>query len=137
MKLPPIHHNVLWADDDSDDLQLMREVMEQIDSRHHIVEASNGQQVLDLLEQVYNSEDLPCLIVLDMNMPVLNGRETLERIKADERFHQIPVVIFTTSARPADREFCLQYGVDMLTKPCQYKGFGEVVRTVLSYCSYN
>ena len=78
------HYHILWADDDADDLFIVREVMESYDG-YHVVEMSNGRQVLDYLDTIKSSALLPTLIILDINMPVLNGKETLAMIKGDER----------------------------------------------------
>jgi CheY-like chemotaxis protein len=65
----------------------------------------NGRKVLDFLQEL-DEDDYPCLIIMDMNMPVLDGRETLASIKTDERYQSIPVVVFTTSDSQVDQSFC-------------------------------
>lgn len=122
---------ILWADDDADDMMLMQEVLKDTDKRYSIVEVHNGRQALDYLKQC---KKYPCLIILDMNMPVMNGQETLSSIKNNEQYKNIPLVVFTTSSSALDREFCKRFSVDMITKPAEYKSFHNMIFTLLSYC---
>ncbi len=126
--------NILWADDDMDDLMLMRHVLHDIDEKYNIKEVSNGKEALDYLESGKQDNDLPCLIILDMNMPVLNGKETLNVIKKDKDLKDIPVVFFTTSNSELDRMYCKRFGVEMVTKPPQYNNLKEAVKRLLEYC---
>ena len=70
---------------------------------------------------------LPRLIVLDMNMPQLDGRETLVALKKESSLSSIPVVILTTSSSDLDRAFCNHYTVEILTKPRSLKQLQETV----------
>ena len=131
---PAITHTVLWADDDLDDLMIMREILERNDISHKVVEVYNGCEVLRHLSQVKSPPDLPCLIVLDINMPVLDGRETLVRIRAEKKYDGIPVVMFTTSSSEMDRAFCRRYGAKMYTKPSSYLELVQMVQSLLMHC---
>ncbi len=125
---------ILWADDDPDDLMLMRQILDN-DDKYDIVEATNGREALDYLQNIPRGEKLPCLIILDMNMPVLNGRETLRILKDDERLRNVPVVVFTTSNSELDKMYCKKFDVEMVTKPPSYNQLREVVTRLLSFCS--
>jgi CheY-like chemotaxis protein len=128
---------VLWADDDMDDLMLMRHVLQDIGDEYDIKEVHNGREALDYLEAAkQDSQDscLPCLIILDMNMPVLNGKETLSLIKKDEVLREIPLVFFTTSNSELDKMYCKRFGVEMITKPPRYNNLKEAVKRLLEYC---
>ena len=74
-------YTILWADDDVDDLLLFREVLEELTQSFDVVEAANGKEALAYLQKAKAASLLPCLIILDINMPVLNGKETLVAIK--------------------------------------------------------
>lgn len=126
--------HILWADDDLDDLMLMRQVLEDIGRQYNIKEVNNGKEALDHLESSKLTDSLPCLIILDMNMPVMNGKETLTIIKKDEAFKDIPVVFFTTSNSELDKMFCTRYGVEMITKPPKYSNLKEAVKRMLDHC---
>ena len=135
MKSTPLKQpTLLWADDDPDELIIMHEVLQDIGSNHKVVEATNGKQVLACLQQAKHTRVFPCLIVLDLNMPVLNGKETLSFIKQDPSFDTIPIVVFTTSNSLADRQYCASYGTQMLTKPITFVALKQVVEGLLQMC---
>lgn len=125
--------HILWADDDMDDLMLMRHVLQDIGHDYRIAEVGNGQEALDYLEMAKQKGNLPSLIILDMNMPVLNGKETLSVIKKDDALKNIPLVFFTTSNSELDKLYCKRFGVEMITKPPQYSHLKEAVRKLLEY----
>ena len=78
----------------------------------------NGKKVLQYLEQIHNETDLPRLIVLDLNMPILNGTQTLHRLKLDTRLSKIPVIIYSTSDNEHEKRKCFSLGaIDYLVKP--------------------
>ena len=124
---------ILWADDDPDDIALMRDVLEGMNTQHAIVEVDNGKKVLEFLQHK-PAWELPCLIVLDMNMPVLSGRETLVLLKQDPVFKNLPVVVFTTSSSPLDKVFCQQYGAEMITKPVCFTALQDIIQKLLLFC---
>lgn len=134
MENPTTKYTILWADDDQDDLMVMREVMHEIDATCDIVEVENGRKVMEFLSAAKQKDQFPCLIVLDMNMPIMSGRETLAAIKADPQLSSIPVVVFTTSNSELDRVFCKRYGVEMLTKPLTFSGTKQIVSELFNYC---
>lgn len=128
------NRHILWADDDVDDLMLMRHVLQDLEDNYNITEVHNGQEALEYLYNAKQTKMLPCLIILDMNMPVLDGKETLTRLKNDEELSQIPVVFFTTSNSQIDKLYCKHNGVEMITKPPKYSNLKEAVQKLLQYC---
>lgn len=128
------NRHILWADDDVDDLMLMREVLQDLGERYNIAEVHNGHEALVYLQKAKQIDELPCLIILDMNMPVLDGKETLARLKKDEVLRKIPVVFFTTSNSQMDRMYCKHNGVEMITKPPQYNNLKEAVHRLVRHC---
>src|SRR5207248_2466932 len=128
------NRSILWADDDPDDLMLMKDVLKETHQFFKIVEVHNGMQALSYLKKC-NPSDLPCLIILDMNMPVLNGQETLAILKNEKDYHSIPIVVFTTSNSELDKAFCNRYNVDMITKPPEYSSLHQVIMKLISYCN--
>jgi CheY-like chemotaxis protein len=122
---------ILWADDDMDDLMLMRHVLEDIGKEYDIREVNNGREALDFLETEKQKGNLPALVILDMNMPIVNGKEALGLIRKDEALKDIPVVFFTTSNSEMDKMYCRRFGVEMITKPPQYNHLKEAVRRLL------
>ena len=122
---------ILWADDDKDDLMLLRHVLQDIGEEYDIREVHNGSEALAYLEKSKQNASLPALIILDMNMPVLTGKETLSIIRKDEALKNIPVVFFTTSSSELDKLYCKRFGVEMITKPPIYAKLKETVRHLL------
>ncbi|RYZ26035.1 MAG: response regulator [Chitinophagaceae bacterium] len=122
---------ILWADDDTDDLMLMRHVLQDIGEEYDIREVNNGSEALHYLEKGKEAANLPALIILDMNMPVLNGKEALNIIKKDETLKNIPIVFFTTSNSELDKLFCRRFGVNMITKPPKYANLKDAVKNLL------
>ncbi|MFL5810432.1 MAG: response regulator, partial [Flavisolibacter sp.] len=62
-------NTILWADDDPDDLQMMREILLKTENKYDIIEVNNGKEALDYLGKAKETGSLPCLIILDINMP--------------------------------------------------------------------
>jgi len=87
-------HTILLADDDSDDREFFQDALNAIALDIVLNMAENGLEALQLLQR---AAKLPDLIFLDLNMPVRNGYDCLNDIKADERLKNIPVIIFSTS----------------------------------------
>jgi CheY-like chemotaxis protein len=85
---------ILYADDDHDDRDLMTEALNEIDPTISCQIVNDGQELLNILQR---TSELPDYIFLDINMPVMNGRECLIELKKDRRFRQIPVVIYSTT----------------------------------------
>lgn len=107
---------ILLVDDDADDIMLLKEAITTANSYYTLQEAHDGRIALDFLRSK-KKELLPCLIVLDINMPVLDGRELLAIMKSDESLKDIPVIFFTTSSNPSDIKYATQFNVTLLTKP--------------------
>ena len=127
-------NTILWADDDADDLMLMKEILLKNNRLYNIVEVRNGKEALDYLKISRENGKLPCLIILDINMPILDGKETLSILKKEEEFSSIPVVVFTTSNSELDKLFCKKFQVEMITKPPHFKSLENAVLRLLNFC---
>jgi CheY-like chemotaxis protein len=132
MKNRPV---ILYAEDDPDDREILRDALKEKGIDHEIVEVANGREALLFLRSTKGLNNPPCLILLDLNMPVLNGRETLAIIKSDNDIHTMPVIIFTTSSSPLDDEFCHKFSVEMITKPSSPQELDSVAVHLLTYLS--
>lgn len=130
-------HTILWAEDDADDRHVISEIVNAYSNQYRVQEVENGCEVLNYLHAITNKKELPCLVVLDINMPKLNGMETLANIKRDDRYKDLTVAVFTTSNSALDRKICERYGAPMLTKPSSYEGFREAVAELLQMCHTN
>ncbi len=114
-------HHILLVEDDLDDIELFREVMEDSGISNEVSVITVGDEVLPYLE---NCGLLPDVIVLDLNMPKTSGKEILALLKASGKLKHIPVVILTTSNAKIDYDECLKGGAEMfITKPVDSSGF--------------
>ncbi len=125
---------VLCVDDDPDDREIVCRTIEELDSSIKVVHAGDGVEAIDFLSKVKKTPQQPCLVILDMNMPRMDGKQTLSKIKKDEELSDLNVVIFTTSNSPIDKTFCAQYGVELITKPDNVSTIKEEVKRLLQYC---
>lgn len=125
---------ILYVDDDQDDLALFRQAVKKINSDHQIVEAFDGIHALAMLKQMTETGELPCLIVLDINMPRMDGKQTLMAIQKDNTLSSIPVVLFSTSSSALDKTFCEAKHVELVTKPFELEALSRTASRLLSYC---
>lgn len=98
---------IAYADDDIDDFSIVSETLAEIDSRTRCINAMNGQEMLNLLE---NLTVLPDVILLDINMPYMDGMSCLRAIRANTRFEGVPVYMYTNGKNPVDEAHCRALG---------------------------
>jgi len=126
---------ILYADDDPDDLALFREAVTALGEQYYIIEAMDGMHALELLRQMQESNEMPCLIVLDINMPRLDGKQTLVALQNDPALSSIPVVLFSTSSSVLDKTFSQSKRVELITKPFDFRTLYDIAGKLLSYCN--
>jgi CheY-like chemotaxis protein len=131
----PLTKFVLCVDDDVDDRLIICEAIKDADPSLMVVEAKNGVEAHQFLKEAKIHGRFPCLIILDINMPLMDGKETLKEIKKDEMLKLLPVVFFTTSANPRDQSFSSEYGVEFVTKPPNYNLIVATIKDILSRCN--
>lgn len=113
---------ILMVDDDWEDRSLLHDTFEQLNLGNCIGFAENGEDAIRYLKNCEAQQKLPNLIVLDLNMPKLNGRQTLELIKATPGWEGIAVVIYSTSLNPKERDECMAKGAhSFVIKPITYQ----------------
>src|SRR5919205_4510910 len=113
---------ILLVDDDRDDRAILADAFTDLGTPNSIHFEENGEKALAYVEQCYESNaSLPCLVVLDLNMPRMNGTQTLRHLKNDERYKNIPVIIYSTSLNGIEKEECMKLGAyDYIIKPLTY-----------------
>jgi CheY-like chemotaxis protein len=127
---------ILMADDDPDDRMILEDAIQTLYPHKIISFVENGQALWDALNRGNANGDIPSLVVLDLNMPKLNGSETLKAIKADERFKHIPVIIYSTSVNPLEKEKCLRLGAhSYMVKPSSIKESLATAHIFLGLCN--
>ena len=130
----PLVKTILCIDDDPDDLQLLREAVKSIDGDITILEAHDGEDGMTQLSRLKEAGSLPCLVVLDINMPRMDGKTTFVKIRSDNGLSTVPVVIFSTSSSPLDKMFFTREQVAYFTKPINFSQLVEVAAAMISYC---
>ena len=128
------NHTILLVDDDVDDLKILEEALKITGDDYRLLKALNGQEALQALAHLLSTNVIPCLIVMDMNMPKLNGRETFERIRANTRFAAVPIVMFSTSAKDHDRAFFLDHHTNYFVKPIHFNRLVAIARSMVTLC---
>jgi len=110
--------HILLVDDDEDDQMLFEDAIRQIDPMLKFRVANNG---LEAIETLRKDAEQPAIIFLDMNMPKMDGCDCLAEIKQEEHLNDIPVVIYTTTNVPSQKERIMQLGPrHFFTKPTDY-----------------
>ena len=125
---------IIFADDDADDLELVTGLFKQYNKEVSVLEFKNGKDVMKFLDDFALRGSLPQLIVLGINMPRMNGMETLVAIRDHYRFRLIPVVIYTTSTSRADQEFCDKYGASWVNKTSSVEGVRQTAKVLAEFC---
>ena len=127
---------ILLGEDDPDDQEMLKDVFSDIDNSFILFFVNNGREVLSALEKL-DDEQMPCLIVLDYNMPELNGADILKEIGTNERYKNIPKIVWSTSDSNKFKKICLELGaVDYVIKPSNIMGLEKIARHMLSICGF-
>lgn len=92
------------ADDDPDDRAIIEDALAEFNAGDVVQFANDGAHLMQLLNVAFTATTYPRLIVLDLNMPKLNGTQTLQQLKQDARFRHIPVIIYSTSINHVEKE---------------------------------
>lgn len=123
---------ILLVEDDNVDTMTVTRALKEIHVSNNIINVGNGIEALEYLRNKNNER--PCIILLDLNMPKMNGIEFLEVVKQDEELKMIPVVVLTTSKEEQDKVDSFRLSVaGYMIKPVDYRQFVEVVRTINVY----
>jgi CheY-like chemotaxis protein len=123
---------ILLVEDDKVDVMTVKRALKEIHVTNRVDTAGNGEEALEYL-RVHKDEE-PCIILLDLNMPRMNGFEFLKAAKQDELLKMIPVIVLTTSKEEQDKVESFKLSVaGYMIKPVDYKQFVEVIRTINIY----
>jgi len=127
--------NILLIEDDAIEVLKFNRTVSSLGLKHKVIEANNGEDAIKLLEI---KENLPDIILLDLNMPRLNGIEFLTLLKQDDILKYIPTIILTTSSNNRDLLKCFEIGVSgYILKPLKYEDYITKIQRVLQYWSIN
>ena len=125
---------ILLGEDDSDDQEMLKDVFASVDTSIILFFVNNGGEILSALEKL-KDDQMPCLIVLDYNMPGLSGADILRELSSNRRYKDIPKVVWSTSGSEKFRNLCLELGaLDYVIKPNNIKDLEQTARYMLSLC---
>ncbi len=127
--------NILLIEDDMIEVMKLNRTIAKLELPHKITEANNGEEALNILTK---KEELPDIILLDLNMPKLNGIEFLNILKNDEVLKYIPTIILTTSNNQKDLLECYKIGIaGYVLKPLKYEDYVSKIEKIMAYWSIN
>ena len=120
---------IMYIDDDVEDLELFAEAVKEISNAIEFISVSSPVDAFELLHQ---SSTEPHFIFVDMNMPLMNGKEFLTELKRHPKYSNIPVIVCTTSSNPKDKEDCLKLGAKIFfTKFTSHQELVKTLKTIM------
>ena len=123
-------HFIIIVDDDTDDREILKDAFVSVTKEHQYIFFENGDMLLDYLYN-HTENGLPSLILLDLNMPGKDGRETLKELKSDKRFSTIRTIVFTTSSSLRDKITSYDLGANcFITKPDTFNKLVELTKSI-------
>jgi CheY-like chemotaxis protein len=127
---------ILLVEDDTVDATMVKRAMKDLNVINPLVHLVNGEEALKYLRD--NTNDKPCVILLDLNMPKMSGIEFLQALRADTQLKGIPVVVLTTSKADQDKNECFDHGVaGYIVKPNNYEDFVWAMKVFNLYWTIN
>lgn len=127
--------NILLIEDDAIEVMKFNRVLSTLNIKHKILEANNGEEAIKILKE---KETVPDIIVLDLNMPKINGIEFLRILKSDDYLKYIPAIILTTSSNHKDVLECYRIGIaGYVIKPLKYDEYVKRIIKLVEYWSAN
>ncbi len=122
---------IVFAEDDDGHAELIRRNLDRAGLRNGLVRLRDGQEALDYFRSGAGCTDpnAPCVLLLDIKMPRMDGIEVLRRMKADAHTATVPIIMLTTTDDPRDIQRCYELGCSVyITKPVEYEPFIEAIR---------
>lgn len=130
---------VLVVEDSNDDFRILQRLMQRMAVENPIYRCTNGDEALEFLLQKGNFHNpevapRPYVILLDLNLPGIDGRDVLTKVKQDINLQEIPIIVFTTSSNPKDVELCYQKGANgYLVKPIDAQELRKLLQAFVDY----
>ena len=120
---------ILYAEDDMDDFDALKGALGQLSDKYDLHWAKNGEEVINYFSDT--EAPSPGLVVLDLNMPIMDGKQTLLWLKSREELQDIPVMVFTTSSREEDVKLCQAHRCTFYRKPTLYRDLLHIAQTMM------
>ena len=126
---------ILLIEDDKIEVMKFHRTLKKLGLNHKVIEANNGEEALKVLE---DKEHLPDIILLDLNMPKISGKEFLRILKNDNQLRYLPTIILSTSSNYKDLLECFEIGIaGYIIKPLKYEDYMSKIEKVLAYWNIN
>lgn len=126
------HKLVVHIDDDVEDGQMVKDAIRDYDSNIAYLQFQEGKKALNYLNDTIDSGTMPMLVLLDMNMPGMDGRMILQNLKSNAKLAPVPVVLYTTSSSHLDKHFAKTHSVEFITKPDTMNEIREVIHKLIT-----
>lgn len=129
------HLKILFIEDDQIESMKFDRGLKKLGLKHEVIRAENGEEALNILDSY---TELPDIILLDLNMPKMNGVEFLSILKKNESLKYLPIIILTTSRNRKERLECFKIGIaGYFIKPLKYEEYVKLIDQILTYWSVN
>lgn len=129
---------ILYVDDDVEDFNMVKDAFVPYADDIELIHKLNGQEAIEYLSSLPpNDKPFPNLIVLDINMPFLDGKETLVQIRKNIKFPDLPVILLSTLASPLDYKLAEKWGAQILTKPAFQEELKVLAAKLAQQCGVN
>ena len=122
---------IVFIEDDIDDQDVLTDVFKDLDFANEIIFFTEGEKALKYLTE---TKIKPFIIFSDINMPKLNGRETLLQMRGLKQFKEVPAILFSTSSQPYDKDFAASYNAGFITKPMDYRQMDMIAIQFINHC---
>lgn len=126
---------VIYADDDTDDLFLVSEGFLEYAPQIDLITVRDGTELFDCLQTLETNHQMPCLLILDINMPRMSGKEVLRQLRQMPRYEDLSVVLFTTSSSSQDMYFAESYNSGFIIKPENFNDIAAIIEQFFHQCS--
>lgn len=124
---------ILYAEDDMDDRKLLSDMLTDLNSRIRLVCVNNGAELIDYLQKLKPRARYPSFILLDINMPVMDGLQTLEVLQSTAELKEIPVIVYSTTP-PGGKHLSKLGGIEYMKKPVRVQDVVAATRKFVVYC---
>lgn len=122
---------ILYVEDDEDDREFLSDAVKKADPAVDIIIAADGQQAMDYLNKLDHEVKHPSLIVLDINLPFIDGKEVFKKIRQNSFLNAIPIIVFSSGEHPADKALFNELGIEYIIKPTRVSNMGEIANHML------
>ena len=128
--------DILLMEDNEDDVFLTKLAAQKLDTDANLLVVNNGQRAIWVLKEIINNKHkLPDLVLLDINLPALNGIEILKYINEEKDLSSVQVVVFTSSDSLSDMECCYKHGAKLyIRKPNNINDFKNTLQYIINHC---